>query len=155
MPVNTPNSIKLHHDPNRDIHNTIYQSFLAFAYRKERAVALMTLLTGVESEPESPLSSGDIPPPQALIPKPVLTTESLRNNPIAPNTPYVIHLTSRHDFGPVCSHRYFVCPPDLKQDWIEVTLQQWFAVGEQFKLKAEKWDLKCQVSADPWKPSHL
>jgi len=30
---------------------------------------------------------------------------------------------------------------------VEATLEQWFAVGEQFKLKAEKWDLKCTADA--------
>jgi len=143
IPVNASNTSKLYNDPNREIHNAIYQSFLAFTYRRERAVALMALITGYESELENVLPRKNMPVPQALLPLPVLTAEALQNNPITPNTPYVIHLTSRHDYGPVCSHRYFVCPPNLQQDWIEVSLEQWFAVGEQFKLKAEKWDVKC------------
>ena len=36
-----------------------------------------------------------------------------------------------------------MCPQNLQHDWIEVTLVQWFAAGDQFKLKAEKWDLEC------------
>jgi hypothetical protein len=143
VPVNTSNTSKLYNDPNREIHNAIYQSFLAFADRRERAVALMALIRGDESEPEKVLPLKKMAVPQALMPLPVLTVEALRHNPITPNTPYVIHLTSRHDYGPVYSHRYFVCPPNLQQDWIEVSLEQWFAVGEQFKLKAEKWDIKC------------
>lgn len=141
--VNTSNTSKLYNDPNRQIHNAIYQSFLAFAYRSERAVSLMALIMGDESEPENELPLKRMPVPQALMPLPVLTVEALQNNPITPDTPYVIHLTSRHDYGPVYSHRYFVCPPNLQLDWIEVSLEQWFAVGEQFKLKAEKWDIKC------------
>lgn len=38
-----------------------------------------------------------------------------------------------------------MCPPNLQHDWIAVGLEQWFAAGEQFKLKAEKWDVKCMV----------
>jgi hypothetical protein len=120
---------------------------------------------------------------------PAFEPQSLKNNPLTSDTPYVMHLTSRHDFGPVYSHRYFVCPEDLEEDWIELTLmyvyclfalrvfrqkrvwgyifratnssknkpctqetfrihanineRQWFAQGDPFKLKAEKWDLKC------------
>lgn len=28
-------------------------------------------------------------------------------------------------------------------DWTEISLMQWFAAGEPFKMKAEKRDLKC------------
>jgi hypothetical protein len=79
------------------------------------------------------------------MPTPVLSPEALRNNPITSNTPYIMHLTARHDFGPVISHQYFVCPSNLQHDWVEVSLEQWFAEGEPFKLKAEKWDVKCLV----------
>lgn len=89
------------------------------------------------------LASALAPAQQEPPPAPVFTYEALKNNPLGPKIPYVIHLTSRHDFGPVYSHRYFVCPDDLSHDWIEVSLVQWFAQGEPFKMKAEKWDLKC------------
>jgi len=36
-----------------------------------------------------------------------------------------------------------MCPNNLEQDWTEVGLVQWFARGEAFKMKAEKWDFKC------------
>jgi hypothetical protein len=85
--------------------------------------------------------------PPEEIPAPILTPEALRDNPITPNTPYIIHLTSRHDFGPVFSHRYFVCPSNLQHDWIEASLEQWFAAGAQFRLKAEKWDVKCMTDS--------
>jgi len=109
-------------------------------------VTLMELITGRVAEPEKlPLSN--IPQPQAPFPQPVLTTQALKNNPMTPNSPYVIHVTSRCDFGPVLSHRYFVCPPDLKLDWVEVSLEQWFAAGAQFNHKADKWDLKCPIDS--------
>ena len=90
-----------------------------------------------------------IPQPQIIVPAPapLLTVESLMNNPIAPDAPYIMHLTSRHDFGPVFSHRYFICPPELQHDWIEVSLIHWFVVSERYKLKAEQWDLKCDDDA--------
>ena len=145
MPVQTYAS-KPYNDPNEGIHDAIFQSFLAFAYRRareEREASLMALINGNQ------LSTGCTPPTkkmpvvQALIPQPVLTIETLKNNLITTATPYVIHLVSRHDYGPVCSHRYFVCPPDLRHDWTEASLEQWFAVGEQFKLRADTWDVKC------------
>jgi hypothetical protein len=70
-------------------------------------------------------------------------TFELINNPLTSTTEYVMHLTSREDYGPVYSHRYFICPRNLADDWIELTLLQWFARGEPFKMKAEKWDIKC------------
>lgn len=204
-PVLGPSSQKLHYDPNRELHETIFRSFIGYAIRchqeverqeKQRIQAqeLLQLLMGalnpdiapptaefltsfsspqtatsstrgsfsstpLSSTTQSPMPStglaASLAPPQpglatALIPAlqqpsltPVLTYEALKNNPLSPQTPYVIHLTSRHDFGPVYSHRYFVCPDDLSKDWTEVSLVQWFAQGEPFKMKAEKWDLKC------------
>lgn len=136
-PVSTTKSHKLYHDPNQEVHEIIFQSFLAFAVRRQQSADLFALILGISVEPGLP----DVRH-QSITP-PVLTQEALRNNPLTPYVPYVIHLTSRHDFGLVYSHRYFVCPRNLQQDWIEVTLQQWFAVGESFKLRAEKWDIKC------------
>jgi hypothetical protein len=75
---------------------------------------------------------------------PPFTLEALANNPLTPETPYCIHLVARHDFGPVYSHRYFACPANLEHDWVEISLVQWFAEGEPFKMKAEKWDVKCE-----------
>jgi hypothetical protein len=77
----------------------------------------------------------------------MLTPEALKNNPITPDTPYIIHLTIRHDFGPIISHRYFVCPSDLEHDWAEATLPQWFAEGGPFSLDVQKWDFKCPVDS--------
>ncbi|KAF8852635.1 hypothetical protein BDZ45DRAFT_100211 [Acephala macrosclerotiorum] len=200
-----PSNQKLHYDPNRELHETIFRSFIGYAIRchqeaerqekaRIQAQELLQLLMGAlnpdvapptpeflnsfsssqtatsstrgsfSSTPVSSTSQTPMPatglatslaPPHpglatALIPAlqqpsltPVLTYEALKNNPLSPQTPYVIHLTSRHDFGPVYSHRYFVCPDDLSKDWAEVSLVQWFAQGEPFKMKAEKWDLKC------------
>jgi hypothetical protein len=147
VPVSTSNSAKLHHDPNRELHHALYRSFLAFAERRQRTAALLALILGGGGDAESttPSSAPETPPPssQAWIPPPILTPDALLNNPITATTLYVIHLTSRHDFGPVLSHRYFVCPLRLELDWAEASLEQWFASGEQFKLQAEKWDLKC------------
>lgn len=30
---------------------------------------------------------------------------------------------------------------------MEINLVQWFAEGEPFKMKAEKWDVKCEADA--------
>ena len=81
-----------------------------------------------------------IPP----MPAPGHPTDELLYNPMTTTTEYIMHLTSRHDFGPVYSHRYFVCPDNLDDDWTELTLLQWFARGEPFHFKAEKWDIKCE-----------
>ncbi|KAE8450944.1 hypothetical protein EG329_005384 [Mollisiaceae sp. DMI_Dod_QoI] len=191
-PVLTSSSQKLHYDPNRELHETIFKSFIAFAIRRQQeaerqekariqAQELLQLLMGAlnpDTAPPTPeifastpssffptqgssspasasrlaaipassqpcLATALAPARPQTPPAPVLTYEALKNNPLSPQIPYVIHLTSRHDFGPVYSHRYFVCPDDLSQDWIEVSLVQWFAQGEPFKMKAEKWDLKC------------
>lgn len=82
-----------------------------------------------------------------VMPSPVFNAEELSNNPLTEQTPYVIHLTSRLDYGPVYSHRYFVCPTSLQDDWVEISQLQWWAKGEPFKFKAEKWDLKCQIDS--------
>ena len=143
--VNVLNSMKLHYDPNRAIHGAIFESFIRFASRRQIAATPLSLVRCVESGGSS--SSAWSPSKinyifQQATP-PVLTSEDLQNNPITSNTPYTIHLTTRLDFGPVLSHRYFVCPSSLHLDWIEVTLGQWFAAGSPFSLKAEKWNMKC------------
>lgn len=108
---------KLHNDPNRELHEAIYQSFLAFASGRERAAALIALITGEDREPVTPPSTSEST--VSSTPTILFTAEALANNPVKPTTKYVLHLTSRHDFGPVFSHRYFVCPEDLTQDWVE------------------------------------
>jgi hypothetical protein len=139
----TRNHNRPHKDRHREYHEALCRSFLAFAERRGRASSLMKLIRGADTSskvaplPNTPASA------KLEVPSPVLTPEALKNNPITTDTRYVMHLTTRHDFGPVISHRYFVCPPNLEQDWLEVTLVQWFAKGEPFRLKAEKWDLKC------------
>ncbi|QSZ37135.1 hypothetical protein DSL72_009228 [Monilinia vaccinii-corymbosi] len=83
--------------------------------------------------------------PEPFIPQRVLSPSNLINNPLITNPPptYVIHITSRQDYGKTESHRYFVCPTDLASDWPEVSLLQWFAAGVGYNVKAEKWDHKC------------
>jgi hypothetical protein len=149
-PIASTNAFKLHNDPNREVHDAIFYSFLAFAVRKQKAATLMALIMShIPAETETPTTGYAVPClPAPLVQPPILfTAEALKNNPLTAETPYVIHLTSRHDFGPVYSHRYFVCPANLQEDWIEISLVQWFAAGEPFKMKAEKWDIKCQADA--------
>ncbi|APA10938.1 predicted protein [Sclerotinia sclerotiorum 1980 UF-70] len=83
--------------------------------------------------------------PEPFIPQHVLSPSNLIDNPLITNPPptYVIHVTSRQDYGKTESHRYFVCPTDLTSDWPEVSLLQWFAAGVGYDVKAEKWDHKC------------
>ncbi|KAM0127684.1 hypothetical protein ACHAP3_008733 [Botrytis cinerea] len=83
--------------------------------------------------------------PEPFVPQQVLSPSNLINNPLITNPPptYVIHITSRQDYGKTESHRYFVCPTDLTSDWPEVSLLQWFAAGVGYDVKAEKWDHKC------------
>jgi hypothetical protein len=162
-PVLVAGNVKLHNNPNRELHEEIFRSFLVFAVhrqeladfveeeakeRKEETVRLLALICG-STNPDS-----DAHPPLATPPPPVrrvlqqttptFTPEALKNNPLNPLVPYVIHLTSRVNFGPVYSHRYFACPWNLQHDWVEMSLVHWFAAGEPFKMKAEKWDLKCE-----------
>lgn len=138
---------KPYKDTYTECHIALFQSFLAFAERRQRARSLINLIRGADSKGPAPLLSNASlsSPPRA--PQPVLTPEALENNPITPDTPYIIHLSTRHDFGPVVSHRYFVCPSNLEHDWREATLVQWFANGEPFKLKINKWDIKCLQDA--------
>lgn len=140
------NENKPYKDPYREHHGDLYRSFIAFSERRQRAWALMRLIRENDSRPMALLSQAPSSSP-ASPPRPVLTREALGNNPITLVTPYIIHLTTRHDFGPVISHRYFACPANLEQDWKEATLVHWFASGEQFKLKAHKWDFKCPVDS--------
>jgi hypothetical protein len=163
-PAPVASNIKLHNDPNRDLHEEIFRSFLAFAVRRQnladfveeearqrkqesaRLLALISGITNLNSE-VPPLPATPPPPsPRFLqpVPAPIFTLEALKNNPLNPQVPYVIHLTSRVNFGPVYSHRYFACPWDLQYDWVEISLVHWFAAGEPFKMKAEKWDVKCE-----------
>lgn len=88
-----------------------------------------------------------MPHPRQLLYHSLFTPEALENSPITPDTSYIIHLATWHDFGPVISHRYFACPATLEHHWQEATLVQWFANGEQFKLQAHKWNLKCPVDS--------
>jgi hypothetical protein len=163
-PVPVASNIKLHNDPNREVHEAIFRSFLAFAVRrqdladfieeaakarKQESARLLSLLSGVTGpDSEVPPPPATPPPPQPRFlqpaPAPVFTLEALKNNPLTPQVPYVMHLTSRVNFGPVYSHRYFACPWDLQNDWVEMSLVHWFAAGEPFKMKAEKWDVKCE-----------
>ena len=163
-PVPIAGNVKLHNDPNREIHDAIFRSFIAFAIRrqeladsveeaakqrKQESARLLALISGI-ANPDSkiPPPPATPPPPAPRIlqsaPAPIFTFEALKNNPLTPQVHYVIHLTSRVNFGPVYSHRYFACPWDLRHDWIEVSLIHWFAEGEPFKMKAEKWDVKCE-----------
>lgn len=185
-PVPLPANHKPHHDPNRELHEKIFRSFIRFAIQRHQEVDrqeqsriqtsqefLHRLRFLVDSAPSTPLSFPSTPvslspaqfynaplpevpelpqlglasalqmPPKQPIPTPVLTYEELVNNPLNQDSRYVIHLTSRHDFGPVYSHRYFVYPVDMSDEWIEISKHQWFAHSIHFNMKAEKWDLKC------------
>jgi len=59
------------------------------------------------------------------------------------DSPYIIHLQARVNFGPVVAHRYFLCPLDLRGDWAEVSQVHFFAEGYPFGLKAMKWGISC------------
>ena len=156
-------STKLHQDPNRDLHESLLRSFLAFAIRQEiladlheeeiareigEATRILANLGILEKSASSVLSPTATPPePKNPVPQiiPMFTQEALKGNPLGPAVPYVFHLVSRTNFGLVYSHRYFACPWELSQDWIEMSLIHWFAEGEPFKMKAHKWDVRCQT----------
>jgi len=136
VPIKTSVDNKPHNDPNRELHDAIFRSFLDFAIRRQRVGDLLELIT-----PSQVNHSPSARPAPMVIPP--FTVEALKDNPLTPSTPYCIHVTARHDFGHVYSHRYFACPEKLEDDWKAVSLVQWFAEGEPFKMKAEKWDIKC------------
>jgi hypothetical protein len=139
-PISTPEDQKPHNDPNRELHQALLRSFLDFANRRrlasETPAAQLLALLQNALQPE--------PAKSYIQPIPLFTPENLAGNPLTADTPYCMHLTSRHDFGPVYSHRYFKCPTDLEDDWTELTLVHWFAQGYRFKLQTEKMDLKCK-----------
>ncbi|RDL39452.1 uncharacterized protein BP5553_03792 [Venustampulla echinocandica] len=147
-PFYPPELPKPFNDPNRPVHDAIYRSFISFATRVHQSMELLNLLNdeAPESSPKLP-STITVPPPQPATPAPVLTPDALRNSPLTPRTPYAMHLASRYDYGPAYSHRYFACPLNLQDDWVEISLEQWFAEGQSFKMKAEKWDLKCEENS--------
>jgi len=120
---------KPHQDPYRERHYALYQSFIAFAQRRHRGWSLLKLIQGANIRTTALSPPNAAPSSQLNLPQAMLTPEALKNNPITLDTPYIIHLTTRHDFGPAISHRYFVCPSDLEHDWAEATLPQWFAEG--------------------------
>jgi len=136
-PAQTPSPTKPHNDPNREIHLLIYASFLQFCRRRLVSQPLSTPSTHATPEPLT------LPAPQDLIPRPVLTPEALANNPIKKDSPYIIHLQARVNFGPVVAHRYFLCPLDLRSDWTEISLLHFFAEGYPFGLKAMRWGVSC------------
>jgi hypothetical protein len=151
VPVRIGAPEKLHKDPNRELHQAIFQSFVTFAVRRQskadieaqnRAMVQKKLKTKSKKAIKSS-SSRAVPLYKPRVEAPLYNANELRNNPLTAQTAYVIHLTSRYDFGPVYSHRYFICPTDLRDDWTEVTHTQWFGEGKRFDLKAEQWDLKC------------
>lgn len=168
VPVFPDEETKLHRDENRSLHERILTSFINFAVETQleadKKKAILASLTGLideiapadlnktvansasdvpaqmfafEGQPGFVLSDG-----ASVLEHPDLGVDN-PNNPLSDHVRYVIHLTSRHDFGPVYSHRYFVCPADLHDNWVEITLLQWFAKGKPFEFKAERWDLKC------------
>ena len=133
---------KPYNNPDREVHQAILLSFLNFASRQQLAA----------DEEEKRLADDPVAQLRRLLhaacnpepSSPLFTLEALQNNPLTPQTSYAIHLTSRLDFGPVYSHRYFICPQNLEHDWVEMTLVHWFAEGEPFKMKADKMDIKCK-----------
>lgn len=133
----TPTPNKPHKDPNRGINSSIYWSFIQFCLRDLASRALFTH------------PSSHLPWMQALtrlldiVPALVLTPEALANNPIRKDSPYIIHLQARVNFGPVVAHRYFLCPFDLNDDWVEISLVHFFAQGYPFNFKAMKWGVSC------------
>ena len=136
IPVKTSIDNKPYNDSNRELHDAVFRSFLDFAIRRQRAGDLLKLITPIQGNHSQPA-------PSTPMVVPPFTIEALKDNPLTPLTPYCIHVTSRHDFGPVYSHRYFACPENLEDDWREISLVQWFAEGSPFKMKAEQWDVKC------------
>jgi hypothetical protein len=151
--VNSPT--KLHKDPNRKLHECIFQSFVRYAVKKQQEADMLALLREVSSGTvsESPTQATQKEDVGVLAAhqgqeSPVFKYEELISNPLTDDTEYCIHLVSRHDFGLVFSHRYFICPKDLNKDWVEVTLTQWWAKGKPFDMKAHLWDLKCQRHAN-------
>lgn len=168
LPVFPDEETKLHRDENRSLHERIFTSFINFAvktqHEADKKAAILASLTGLIDEfapadLDETMTNSEVDLPAQMFAfegQPyfvsndgvsVLEHPDLGvgnpNNPLSDNVRYVIHLTSRHDFGPVYSHRYFVCPADLSEDWVEITLLQWFAKGKPFEFKAERWDLKC------------
>ncbi|KAL2075533.1 hypothetical protein VTL71DRAFT_476 [Oculimacula yallundae] len=146
LPVHDCFHTKLHNDPNRDLHEAIFHSFIAFAIRRQTATDFLEIL-GLKPKSSTPCTPGfDYVPQLQAVPEYTAeaAAEAQRTSPLTPYTPYVIHVTSRQNYGYYYSHRYYVCPPDLEQDWVEMSLLQWFVRGEPFKMRAEKWDLKCE-----------
>jgi hypothetical protein len=126
-------------NPDRELHNRIYHSFITFAVRRQKNYNLSSRILNL------PPRSRDPPVPQPWIPHKVLTADTVANNPITDDTPYCIHVISRDDFGLAYSHRYYAIPKNLSEDWREISHVHWFAQGYKFRKVFERWDLKCQI----------
>jgi hypothetical protein len=140
IPVSTPEDQKPHNDPNRELHQALLRSFLDFANRRRlasetpAAQLLAILQNALQPESTQPY----------IQPIPLFTPQNLVGNKLTADIPYCMHLTARHDFGPVKSHRYFMCPENLEDDWTEVSLVHWWAQGYRFRMQTEKMDIKCK-----------
>jgi hypothetical protein len=143
-PVHTSQNNKLYHNLDRNLHDDIFRSFLDFALRRQDKFEFDSTALKLEPKPNIPIPPTRAPFPEPWVPGPILTPEALANNPITPDTLYCIHVTSRHDFGQVYSHRYYAMPKSLKDDWVEINKIHWFAEGYPFRMTTDKWDSKCK-----------
>ncbi|EPE33020.1 hypothetical protein GLAREA_06032 [Glarea lozoyensis ATCC 20868] len=127
------------HNPDRELHDRIYGSFLSFAVKRQKIYNFNSRIFNL------PPRSRDPPVPQPWVPHDVLSDEAVANNPIKDDTPYCIHVISRDDFGLAYSHRYYAIPKNLNEDWTEISHVHWFAQGYKFRDVVDRWDLKCQI----------
>ncbi|KAL3423204.1 hypothetical protein PVAG01_04951 [Phlyctema vagabunda] len=147
--VDVSNSGKVYHNIYHAKHDAIFRSFLEFAARRQRSSELLNLLWELP-DPHASTSTATSSThtrrsTQASTAQPHTPTQLLAN-PLDPqSTKSVVYMTSRQDFGPVLSHRYFAEPDRLDDDWVEVSQPQWWAAGAGFAYTADKLDLKCRA----------
>ena len=147
-PTNTSENKKPFNDPNRPEHDDIFYSFLRFQLRRQGKFE--SDCRSLKIEPKSnvpqktPGSLPRTPPQEPWIPEPVLSPETLASNPITANTTYCIHVTSRHNYDLVYSHRYYAIPQNINDDWVEISKVHWFAEGYSFRKSVDDWDFYCK-----------
>jgi hypothetical protein len=140
-------------DPLRGQHEAIFRDFVAYAIRANRIALDAT------TAPFSPTSASSSSPQQIcssqdsqIMTPPISPSSDLASlqtgsktlcNTITHQTPHVIHLETRNDFGPVISHRYFAPSLETQTEWVEVPQKEYWQAPDSYQVVGDKKTFKC------------
>lgn len=140
-------------DSLRQHHDRVFTSFLSFAIRSGRFVAVPTAPNSASQAAQDQNSALTLDnrkpeptPPSSPAAPTIEAVSASRQSPFAEETPYTIHLETRKDFGPVISHRYFVpLLPTATGEWLEATQMEYWQASGNFSHVAAKAAHKCPL----------